>query len=234
MQLRQQQDQSQGPAQLTHPGLQHHQQQGGRQDHGMTQPLEPGVGVPPHLKPDRQGKPGCHKGRHHIGLLEDAVRAIGPGVVAYPVARYQQVVLHQAEQRLYGYRPQQQVEQAIPHLTVQSPLIETSEKQQAGKQPQQAGDGIVLELEARIGHGQQQQQGPQPQDRQQRRDHQPLAEGDLPQSQRHHQAREYPAPGVEGQIEPGPARVVHKKVHAQQPIEDAEQAEDPCCCPHRP
>ncbi|MNS00185.1 hypothetical protein D3C72_314320 [compost metagenome] len=199
----------------------------------MTQSLEPGVGVPSHLKPYRQGKPGRHKARHHIGLLEDAIGAIGPGVIAYPVTRHQQVVLHQAEQRLDGHRHQQQVKQAIPHLTVQSPLIEAGEEQQSGKQPQQPGNGIVLELEARIGHGQQQQQGPQPQDRQQRRDHQSLAEGDLPQAQRHHQAREDPAPGVEGQIEPRAPRVVHEKVHAQQPIEEADQAKDPCCCSHR-
>ncbi|MNZ72789.1 hypothetical protein D3C78_911770 [compost metagenome] len=154
MQLRQQQDQSQGPAKLAHPGLQHHQQQGGRQDHAMTQPLEPGVGVPPHLKPYRQGKPGRHKARHHVGLLEDAIGAIGPGVIAYPVARHQQVVLHQAEQRLDGHRPQQQVKQPIPYLALQLPLVEAGEKQQTGKQPQQAGDGIVPELEARIGHGQ--------------------------------------------------------------------------------
>ncbi|MNH24226.1 hypothetical protein D3C79_841480 [compost metagenome] len=152
-------------------------------------------------------------------MLKDAVRTIDPSVIAEPVARRQQVVLHQPEQCLDGYRPQQQVEQPIPHLTVQSPLIETSEKQQAGKQPQQTGNGVILELEARIGHGQQQQQSPQPQDRQQRRDHQPLAEGDLPQSQRHHQASKDPAPGIEGQIEPGPARVVHEEVHAQQPIQ---------------
>ena len=62
-------------------------------------------------------------------------------------------VLHQAEQRLYGYRPQQQVEQAIPHLTVQSPLIEASEKQQTGKQPQQSWNGIVLEFKTGIRHG---------------------------------------------------------------------------------